>query len=99
MLNGEVFDAVSYLWIICTKLQETPKIENLSSEAKRECLFTFLLKIFMESEDTITKENISPKKKKQKEEIKAQKRLINYLEVKNYTFCIINAYIMIREIY
>ncbi|KAF7403509.1 hypothetical protein HZH68_006303 [Vespula germanica] len=80
MLNGEVFDAVSYLWIICTKLQETPKIENLSSEAKRECLLTFLLKIFMESEDRITKENISPKKKKQKEEITAQKRLINYLE-------------------
>ncbi|XP_035722862.1 condensin complex subunit 1-like [Vespa mandarinia] len=80
ILNGKVFDAVSYLWTICTKLKDTPKIENLSSEAKKECLFTFLLKIFMESEDRVTKENVSQEKKKQKEEIKAQKRLINYLE-------------------
>lgn len=98
MLNGKVCDAVSYLWTICKKLKDIPKMENLSLEAKRECLFTFLLKIFMESEDKINEENLSQEKKKKREEIKAKKRLINYLEVKNYPFCIINVYVMIREI-
>ncbi|KAI4480327.1 hypothetical protein M0804_010325 [Polistes exclamans] len=79
MLSEQVFDAVSYLWTICNKLQDTPKIQKLSLEEKEECLFAFLLKIFMESEDK-KNEEISQEQKKLREEIKTQKRIVNYLE-------------------
>lgn len=88
MLSEEISEAVSYLWEICSRLQES-KIEDLSPEAQEECLFVFLLKIFMESEHVNIKEdkkkesieeNVSQEYKMLKEKVKAQKRLVNYLE-------------------
>lgn len=85
MLKEKIFEAVTYLWKVCIKLKQKPDIENLSPEAKEECLFLFLLKTFMESENNLNnlKENIEEKQSieenKEKEEIIAIKRVINYL--------------------
>ncbi|KOC65469.1 Condensin complex subunit 1 [Habropoda laboriosa] len=51
MLKEKIFEAVTYLWKVCVKLRQNPDIENLSPEAKEECLFLLLLKTFMESEN------------------------------------------------
>lgn len=94
MLKEKIFEAVTYLWKVCIKLKQKPDIENLSPEAKEECLFLFLLKTFMESENNLNnlKENIEEKQSieenKEKEEIIAIKRVINYLRVCFYIFYI-----------
>lgn len=94
MLKEKIFEAVTYLWKVCIKLKQKPDIENLSPEAKEECLFLFLLKTFMESENNLNniKENIEKKQSieenKEKEEIIAIKRVINYLRVCFYIFYI-----------
>nr|XP_012231606.1 PREDICTED: condensin complex subunit 1 isoform X2 [Linepithema humile] len=88
LLNRKVTAAVKYLWTTCTKLKENPEMENLSAIAKEECLFTFLLKIFIESEDdSLENENgdaVNNADKlnqvnKMKEDINKRKRIINYL--------------------
>lgn len=88
LLNKKVTAAVKYLWKTCTKLKGNPDMENLSVPAKEECLFTFLLKIFIESEDdAVENENDNANKSEQvnkmKEEIKKRKRVINYLNVRD----------------
>ncbi|CAK9809075.1 Condensin complex subunit 1 [Anthophora quadrimaculata] len=86
MLKEKVFDAVTYLWKVCVKLRQHPDIENLSPEAKEECLFLLLLKTFMESENNSSnaKEDIDKSQSvdtsTNKEEIIAKKRVVNYLK-------------------
>ncbi|CAL7943553.1 unnamed protein product [Xylocopa violacea] len=86
MLKEKILEAVTYLWKICKKLKQSSDVENLSPEAKEECLFLFLLKIFMESENNlnIAEENTDKRhsidKNNEKEEIIATKRVINYLK-------------------
>ncbi|KAG7205865.1 hypothetical protein KM043_007797 [Ampulex compressa] len=87
LLNEKVNKAVAYLQRVCTKLECAPKMDNLSVEAKEECLFLFLLKIFMESENasdnseqnTVNAEE-TESHEKQKEEIKAKKRVVSYFK-------------------
>lgn len=91
LLNKKVTAAVKYLWKTCTKLKGNPDMENLSVPAKEECLFTFLLKIFIESEDDAVENenekadnaNKSEQVNKMKEEINKRKRVINYLNVRD----------------
>ncbi|XP_011263197.2 condensin complex subunit 1 [Camponotus floridanus] len=86
LLSRKVTKAVTYLWKTCMILDEAPDMRDLSTAAKEECLFAFLLKIFIESENKITEnENTVDANKleqdnKKKEE---QKRIINY-----YTNCL-----------
>jgi len=87
LLNKKVTQAVTYLWQICTKLEGAPEMGSLSTTAKEECLFAFLLKIFIESEDRPTDDdknvkdtNKSEKENKIKEEISLRKRVKNYLK-------------------
>jgi len=87
LLNRKVTQAVTYLWQICMKLEGAPEMESLSATAKEECLFAFLLKIFIESEDRSTDDdknvkdsNKSEKDNKIKEEINLRKRVKNYLK-------------------
>ncbi|XP_029170808.1 condensin complex subunit 1 [Nylanderia fulva] len=87
LLNREVTEAVTYLWKTCMLLKEAPEMKNLSSTAKEECLFAFLLKIFIESESKSAdneEENMidaskSEQNNKKKEELRLRKRVINYL--------------------
>ncbi|CAL1675876.1 unnamed protein product [Lasius platythorax] len=87
LLNRKVTKAVTYLWKTCMILKEAPEMRNLSIAAKEECLFAFLLKIFIESENKSTDnedENTidaskSEQDNKKKEEISLRKRVINYL--------------------
>jgi len=89
LLSRKVTEAVTYLWQTCTKLEDAPKMENLSIVAKEECLFTFLLKIFIESENKSTNdedENVNDTEKTEqdsnkREELRLRKRVINYLKV------------------
>lgn len=87
MLKEKILEAVTYLWKVCIKLKQSPDIENLSPEAKEECLFLLLLKTFMESENNSSNEdeNTNEKQLKDKnneiEEIIAIKRVVNYLKV------------------
>jgi len=91
LLSRKVTEAVTYLWQTCTKLEDAPKMENLSTVAKEECLFTFLLKIFIESEDKLTNdedENVndaenSEQDSNKREELRLRKRVINYLKVRD----------------
>ncbi|XP_076302628.1 condensin complex subunit 1-like [Lasioglossum baleicum] len=86
MLKEKILEAVTYLWKVCIKLKQSPDIENLSPEAKEECLFLLLLKTFMESENNSSNEdeNTNEKQLKDKnneiEEIIAIKRVVNYLK-------------------
>ncbi|XP_014473291.1 PREDICTED: condensin complex subunit 1 [Dinoponera quadriceps] len=88
LLSRKVTEAVTYLWRICMKLEKAPNMENLPIEAKEECLFAFLLKIFIESEDnksTGNEENANDAKKSEKDEtikqeIVNRKRIVNYLK-------------------
>ncbi|EFN85409.1 Condensin complex subunit 1 [Harpegnathos saltator] len=86
LLNREVTEAVTYLWKICTKLKEAPDMENLSIEAKEECLFAFLLKIFIDSEGRSMNndENATDVEKSEKDELVKQmvkrKYVVNYLK-------------------
>ncbi|XP_011702254.1 PREDICTED: condensin complex subunit 1 isoform X2 [Wasmannia auropunctata] len=88
LLNRKVTEAVTYLWQTCTKLEEAPEMENLSAAAKEECLFTFLIKIFMESEnksaddedENANNAEKSERDNKMKEELRLRKRVINYLK-------------------
>lgn len=50
LLTEEVLEAVIYLKKICGRLPESPDMTGMSREAKEECFFIFLLKIFGESE-------------------------------------------------
>ncbi|KAM0735683.1 Condensin complex subunit 1 [Formica fusca] len=87
LLNRKVTEAVKYLWKTCMILEEAPEMRDLSIAAKEECLFAFLLKIFIESENRLTDnedENTvdaskSEQDNKKKEEIRLRKRVINYL--------------------
>ncbi|XP_029680531.1 condensin complex subunit 1 [Formica exsecta] len=87
LLNRKVTKAVKYLWKTCMILEEAPEMRDLSIAAKEECLFAFLLKIFIESENRLTDnedENTvdaskSEQDNKKKEEIRLRKRVINYL--------------------
>lgn len=91
LLSRKITEAVTYMWKVCTKLEEGPDVGNLSSKAKEDCLFAFLLKIFIESENTSTdsaeNEDINDAEKleidKRKEEISKRKRVIDYLKVCN----------------
>ncbi|KAL0134605.1 hypothetical protein PUN28_001419 [Cardiocondyla obscurior] len=86
LLNQKVTKAVTYLWKTCTKLEGAPTMDNLSTTAKEECLFAFLLKIFIESEtkstekenDNANNTNESEQNDKRNEELKKQKCIINY---------------------
>ncbi|RLU17541.1 hypothetical protein DMN91_009776 [Ooceraea biroi] len=87
LLNRKVTRAVTYLWEVCTRLEGAPEMESLSTAAKEECLFVFLLKIFMESEDkptggdrNVTDANKSEKDTKIREETGLQKRVVNYVK-------------------
>lgn len=91
LLNRKVTKAVKYLWKTCMILEEAPEMRDLSIAAKEECLFAFLLKIFIESENRLTDnedENTvdaskSEQDNKKKEEIRLRKRVINYLTVRD----------------
>lgn len=84
LLNRKVTEAVTYLWKTCTKLEEAPEMESLSAAAKEECLFTFLLKIFIESEDKNANDaGNSEQDNNMKEELRLRKRVINYLNVRD----------------
>lgn len=90
LLNQKVTEAVTYLWKICTKLKETPDMENFSTAAKEECLFAFLLKIFIDSEDKSADnvENVNDAQKPEKDEkikleIIKRKYVVNYVKVRN----------------
>lgn len=87
LLTRNVTEAVTYLWETCTKLKGAPEMKSLSTTAKEECLFAFLLKIFIESEDVSTDDeafekdaNKLEKDNKTREEINLRKRVMNYLE-------------------
>ncbi|XP_072757251.1 condensin complex subunit 1 [Anoplolepis gracilipes] len=87
LLSRKVTKAVTYLWKTCMTLKEAPEMKDLSTAAKEECLFAFLLKIFIESENNSTDNgdektvdaSKSEQDNKKKEEISLQKRVINYL--------------------
>lgn len=89
LLSRKVIEAVIYLQEVCTKLEKGLEMENLSVEKKKECLFAFLLKIFMELENEATdtkRDDANNTEKseedlKKQEEIKKQERIINYLKV------------------
>ncbi|XP_036138844.1 condensin complex subunit 1 isoform X2 [Monomorium pharaonis] len=85
LLGRKVTEAVTYLWKTCTKLEEAPEMDDLSAAAKEECLFAFLLKIFIESENkSKDDEDENAEKLEQnndkKEELRLRKRVINYLK-------------------
>ncbi|XP_011634039.1 condensin complex subunit 1 [Pogonomyrmex barbatus] len=87
LLNQKVTEAVTYLWKTCTKLKEAPEMKNLSISAKEECLFAFLLKIFIESENKLADDKNedlndaakSEQDNKNEEELRLRNRVINYL--------------------
>lgn len=90
LLSRKVTEAVTYLWRTCTKLEEAPKMGNLSTAAKEECLFAFLLKIFIESEskptnstkdDNANDAGKSEQENNRREELRLRK-CINYLKVR-----------------
>lgn len=87
LLSRKVTEAVTYLRKMCMKLEGAPEMENLSATAKEECLFAFLLKIFIESEVKLTdNENMNDAEKSEednnkREELRLRKRVINYLNV------------------
>ncbi|XP_071628166.1 condensin complex subunit 1 isoform X2 [Temnothorax longispinosus] len=87
LLSRKVTEAVTYLWKTFTKLEGAPEMENLSATAKEECLFAFLLKIFIESETKSTDKDDnannackSEQDDNKREEIRLRKRVINYLK-------------------
>lgn len=96
LLNRKVNTAVKHLWKTCMKLEKSPEIENLTAIAKEECLFTFLHKIFIESEDESLENgnanedangdannaDKSEQTNKTREEISTRKRIINYVKVR-----------------
>lgn len=88
LLSRKVTEAVTYLWRTCTKLEEAPKMENLSVAAKEECIFAFLLKIFIESESKLTNskdDNANDAGKFEQDNRREELRLrkcINYLKVR-----------------
>lgn len=97
MLKEKILEAVTYMWKICLHLKRNSDIENLSPEAKEECLFLLLLKTFMESESNPIdgNENVdrqhSEDKNKEDDEILALKRVVNYLKVCfRYVILIVN---------
>lgn len=90
LLDQKITEAVTYLWKVCTKLEGGPKIEDFTINKKKECLFTFLRKIFIESEnelsDTEKDEDVNNAEKseediKKEEEMNKRKNVINYLKV------------------
>lgn len=93
LLSRKVTEAVTYLCQLvktCTKLEGAPEITNLSAAAKEECLFAFMVKIFLESETKLDNEEVNandPEKSEQdnnkKEELRLRKRVINYLKVRS----------------
>lgn len=82
---------MTYLWKTCTKLEGAPEINNLPATTKEECLFAFLLKIFVQSEANSTEDkdkDVNDAEKSEqddnkKEELRLRKRVINYLKVCN----------------
>ncbi|XP_077268187.1 CAP-D2 condensin subunit isoform X3 [Temnothorax americanus] len=87
LLSRKVTEAVTYLWKTFTKLEGAPEMENLSATAKEECLFAFLLKIFIESETKSTDRDDnandackSAQDDNKREEIRLRKRVMNYLK-------------------
>jgi len=89
LLSRKVTEAVTYLWRTCMKLEEAPKMEDLSVAAKEECLFAFLLKIFIESESKPTNskdDNANNAEKLEQDNRREELRLrkcINYLKVRD----------------
>ncbi|XP_066603695.1 condensin complex subunit 1 [Prorops nasuta] len=91
MLEEKVIIAVTYLYKICTKLKDAPSMNGLDKDAKEECLFVFLLKIFMDSEnvpetaiaengeEAISKEVENPEQIEKRHQLEAKKRLVKYL--------------------
>lgn len=86
LLSRKITKAVTYLWKTCMILEEAPDMRDLSTAAKEECLFAFLLKIFIDSENKVT-ENESTvdanKLEQDKKKIEEQKHIINYYTVRD----------------
>ncbi|XP_015587406.1 condensin complex subunit 1 [Cephus cinctus] len=92
MLREHVLEAVQYLWHVSAQLPGAPDMRNIDSNSQEECLFLFLLKIFMESEasdsnmannnnkTTELEKSKEKERKRQKDELNAQKRLVEYLK-------------------
>ncbi|KYN03812.1 Condensin complex subunit 1 [Cyphomyrmex costatus] len=87
LLNRQVTEAVTYLWNTCMTLEQVSGMENFSTAAKEEFLLSFLLKIFIESENKSSNdENAnndaqnSEQDNNNKEELRLRKRVINYLK-------------------
>ncbi|XP_011062247.1 PREDICTED: condensin complex subunit 1 isoform X2 [Acromyrmex echinatior] len=91
LLSRKVTEAVTYLWKTCMTLEQISGMENFSTAAKEEFLLSFLLKIFIESEnESPNNENandaqssISEQEKEnnnKKEELRLRKRVIDYLK-------------------
>lgn len=93
LLSRKVTKAVTYLWKTCMMLKEAPEMKDLSTAAKEECLFAFLWKIFIESEnksidddnedDKTGGTNKSEQDNEKKEQIRLRKRVINYYKVRD----------------
>ncbi|XP_018316818.1 condensin complex subunit 1 isoform X2 [Mycetomoellerius zeteki] len=86
LLSRKVTEAVTYLWKTCMTLEQISGIENFSTAAKEEFLLSFLLKIFIESENgSPNDENAndaqsSEQDNNKKEELRLRKRVIDYLK-------------------
>jgi len=86
LLSRKVTKAVTYLWKTCMILEEAPDMRDLSTTAKEECLFAFLLKIFIESENKMTENESTVDASKLEQDNKKkeeQKRIINYYTVRD----------------
>ncbi|KAG5344488.1 CND1 protein, partial [Acromyrmex charruanus] len=88
LLSRKVTEAVTYLWKTCMTLEQISGMENFSTAAKEEFLLSFLLKIFIESENESPNDenandaqsSISEEDNNKKEELRLRKRVIDYLK-------------------
>ncbi|KYN50528.1 PREDICTED: condensin complex subunit 1 [Trachymyrmex cornetzi] len=88
LLSRKVTEAVTYLWKTCMTLEQISEMENFSIAAKEEFLLSFLLKIFIESENESPNDenandaqsSTSEQDNNRKEELRLRKRVIDYLK-------------------
>ncbi|XP_012064392.1 PREDICTED: condensin complex subunit 1 [Atta cephalotes] len=87
LLSRKVTEAVTYLWKTCMTLEQISGMENFSTATKEEFLLSFLLKIFIESEnESPNDENANDaqsstsEQNNKKEELRLRKRVIDYLK-------------------
>ena len=94
MLSEKIVNAVKLLKTVIKLLPNYKNFDNMSAENKVRCVLLFLSKIFAESEELpvlvdsnknvsklVDKEN-DRLLMKQKEEVKNQKRLVSYFQVR-----------------